>query len=101
MNIDRSDVNRAVDNSSYLESLYKRIPRWRKILAAVRAGHAEFLDALAQMGILEFGVRQAQCTRTTKSRFMLSSWQSCLVTDGGDSTKSSEVCLYLDRQRLR
>lgn len=56
MNIDRSDVNRAVDNSSYLESLYKRIPRWRKILAAVRAGHAEFLDALAQMGILEFGV---------------------------------------------
>lgn len=61
MNIDRNEVSRdsqagyqAGDQvSSRREALYQTIPRWREIIAAVRAGEAEFVDTLAQTGLLE------------------------------------------------
>lgn len=57
MNIDRSYLGQAVEHtSSHLESLYKTVPRWREILAAVKAGHLEFIDMLADASLLdEFG----------------------------------------------
>ena len=57
MNIDRNEASLAVDHSPHLESLYSRIARWREILAAVKAGRAEFVDMLAHAGLLEqFGL---------------------------------------------
>ena len=61
MNIDRNEVRRegaiafraAPEIGSRREALYRSIPRWRELLAAVRAGEAEFVDTLAQTGLLE------------------------------------------------
>jgi hypothetical protein len=61
MNIDRSEVpidprlSRQLDRESCArsEKLYRTIPRWREILAAVRAGEAEFVDMLAATGLLD------------------------------------------------
>lgn len=65
MNIDRSEVRphhqvgdqqgRAVESEvgERREALYRTIPRWRELLAAVRAGEAEFVDMLAATGLLE------------------------------------------------
>jgi hypothetical protein len=63
MNIGRSDFIQASESSPHLESesLYSNIPHWREIIAAVRAGEAEFVDTLAQTGLLlKFG----RCTST-------------------------------------
>ncbi len=44
------------DNSSRLEALYSTIPFWQDLLAAVRAGHTEFIGMLAKAGLLsQFG----------------------------------------------
>lgn len=42
-----------VPNSSHFESLYRTVPDWRELLAAVKAGHAEFVDLLADTGLLD------------------------------------------------
>ncbi len=55
MNTDSSYVSHRPDDSSDLE-LYKSVAGWQGILAAVRAGEAEFLDTLVNMGLHEFGV---------------------------------------------
>jgi hypothetical protein len=60
MNIDRSEmhISGPADHeiSSRREALYRTIPRWRELLAAVRAGEAEFVDALDGLGLLkQFG----------------------------------------------
>jgi hypothetical protein len=63
MNIGRSDFIQASESSPNLasETLYSKIPHWREILAAVRAGEAEFVDTLARNGLLlKFG----RCTST-------------------------------------
>ncbi len=57
MNIDRSYESQASEDGSHLEALYATVPHWREILAAVKAGHAEFADLLANTGLLdEFGL---------------------------------------------
>lgn len=54
MNIDRNHVGQEIETiSSHLESLYQTVPRWREILAAVKAGHLEFIDLLASSGLLD------------------------------------------------
>ena len=57
MNIDGSEVRRdgQIDCqvSSRREALYRTIPRWRELLAAVRAGEVEFVDTLAETGLLQ------------------------------------------------
>jgi hypothetical protein len=57
MNIDRSEVHRdsqvGYEVSSRREALYRTIPRWRDLIAAVRAGEAEFVDTLAATGLLQ------------------------------------------------
>ena len=53
MNIDRSEVRHDREVSSRREALYRTIPRWREIIAAVRAGEAEFVDTLAESGLLQ------------------------------------------------
>lgn len=46
-----------VTRSSHFESLYRTVPDWRELLAAVKAGHAEFVDLLADTGLLDrFGL---------------------------------------------
>lgn len=55
MNIDRRRIGQTEDAGSRLESLYRTIPRWREIIAAVRAGQAEFQHLLAKAGLLELG----------------------------------------------
>ena len=56
MNIDRSEMRRAGqpdrEVGSRGEALYRTIPRWRELIAAVRAGEAEFVDTLAETGLL-------------------------------------------------
>ncbi len=53
MNIDRNEAPRNSEVSSRREALYRTIPRWREIIAAVRAGEAEFVDMLAETGLLQ------------------------------------------------
>ncbi len=53
MNIDRSTERPGGEVSSRREALYRTIPRWREILAAVRAGEAEFVATLAATGLLQ------------------------------------------------
>ncbi len=56
MNID-NQVVQAGGTSPQLEELYATIPKWRNLLAAVKAGETEFMDVLARMGLLEkFGL---------------------------------------------
>ena len=57
MHIGRHRENQAVEPGSHLESLYKTVPNWRRILAAVRAGRDEFACMLAASGLREqFGI---------------------------------------------
>ena len=51
MNIDRSET-RGADINARREALYRTIPDWRALLAAVRAGEEEFVDTLAELGLL-------------------------------------------------
>ena len=63
MNIGTSDFIQASESSPSLESesLYNRVPYWREIISAVRAGEEEFVDTLSQTGLLlKFG----RCTST-------------------------------------
>jgi hypothetical protein len=57
MNIERSDARRGGQARSEIserrEALYRTIPHWRELLAAVRAGEAEFVDALDHLGLLQ------------------------------------------------
>lgn len=57
MNIDRSEARHGgqidCEVSSRREALYRTIPRWRELVAAVRAGEAEFVDTLAATGLLQ------------------------------------------------
>lgn len=56
MNIDSTEVTRTgevgCEVSSRREALFRTIPRWREIMAAVRAGEAEFVDTLGATGLL-------------------------------------------------
>jgi len=46
-----------VPPGSPFENLYRTVPNWRELLAAVKAGHAEFVDLLADTGLLDqFGL---------------------------------------------
>ncbi len=57
MNIDQSETRRDgradFEVGSRREALYRSIPRWRELIAAVRAGEAEFVDTLAATGLLQ------------------------------------------------
>jgi hypothetical protein len=53
MNISRNYMDYTGENSSHLEPLRRTIPHWREILAAVKAGHTEFVDMLANTGLLD------------------------------------------------
>jgi hypothetical protein len=67
MNIDRSEgsqlgeirrdgeIDYVVGNQTRppRQALYRTIPRWRELIAAVRAGEAEFVAALAAAGLLQ------------------------------------------------
>jgi hypothetical protein len=57
MNIERSAARRSGQAASAIserrEALYRTIPHWRELLAAVRAGEAEFVDALDRLGLLQ------------------------------------------------
>ena len=57
MNIERSKTRRGGQAGSEIserrEALYRTIPNWRALLAAVRAGEAEFVDALDGLGLLQ------------------------------------------------
>lgn len=55
MNIERSTIHEIEDVRAPLETLYQTIPRSQDIVAAVRAGEAEFQDLLARAGLLELG----------------------------------------------
>jgi hypothetical protein len=57
MNIERNEVRRD-DRADYKisarrEALYRTIPRWRELIAAVNAGEAEFVSTLAVTGLLQ------------------------------------------------
>lgn len=54
MDIDHS-VTSAAEISSHPERLYRPVPRWREILAAVKAGEAEFIDTLTTNRLLGYG----------------------------------------------
>jgi len=57
MNIERNHAGELPEDNSHLENLYSTVPRWREILAAVKAGHLEFVDMLGTTGLLdEFGL---------------------------------------------
>ncbi|HVA81729.1 MAG TPA: hypothetical protein VNF29_12455 [Candidatus Binataceae bacterium] len=50
-------AEQSFESGSHLETLYQTVPHWREILAAVKAGHAEFVDLLADTGLLDrFGL---------------------------------------------
>lgn len=50
-------AEQSVSSSSHFESLYRTVPDWRELLAAVKAGHAEFVDLLTETGLLgRFGI---------------------------------------------
>ncbi len=50
-------AEQSVLSSSHFESLYQTVPEWRELLAAVKAGHAEFVGLLADTGLLDqFGL---------------------------------------------
>jgi len=55
MNTERRRIEQTEDVGSHLTSLYRTIPRWREIIAAVRAGETEFQHLLAETGLLELG----------------------------------------------
>jgi hypothetical protein len=55
MNIEQSTLREIEEVRSPIERLYQTIPRSRDIVAAVRAGEAEFQDFLAKAGLLERG----------------------------------------------
>jgi hypothetical protein len=55
MNIEGRSIGQTGGAGSRLESLYRTIPRWREIVAAVRAGEAEFQHMLARAGLRELG----------------------------------------------
>lgn len=55
MNAETRRTGQTEDVGSHLTSLYRTIPRWREIIAAVRAGEAEFQHLLAKAGLLELG----------------------------------------------
>jgi hypothetical protein len=55
MNIEGLRIGQTEDAGSRLNSLYRTIPRWREIAAAVRAGRAEFQRLLVTSGLLELG----------------------------------------------
>jgi hypothetical protein len=55
MNIEQSTLREIEEVRSPIERLYRTIPRSRDIVAAVRAGEAEFQDFLAKAGLLERG----------------------------------------------
>jgi hypothetical protein len=57
MNSDKGELRRdgkvGCEVGSRHEPLYRTIPRWRELLAAVRAGEAEFVATLAALGLLQ------------------------------------------------
>jgi hypothetical protein len=55
MNIVRGEIRRVEDDEirTRREQLYRMIPQWRELLAAVRAGEEEFVDALDELGLLQ------------------------------------------------
>jgi hypothetical protein len=55
MNIEPSNLREIEEVRSPIERLYQTIPHSRDIVAAVRAGEAEFQDFLAKAGLLERG----------------------------------------------
>ena len=55
MNTGEPRIEQTENAKAHLKSLYRTIPRWREIVAAVRAGEAEFQHLLAEVGLLEFG----------------------------------------------
>ncbi len=55
MNTETRRIGQTENVGSHLRSLYRTIPRWREIIAAVRAGEAEFQHMLAKAGLLELG----------------------------------------------
>jgi hypothetical protein len=55
MNTEGRRIGHTGDAGARLESLYRTIPRWREIIAAVRAGEAEFQHMLAAAGLLGLG----------------------------------------------
>jgi hypothetical protein len=55
MNTERRTIGQTEDAGSQLKSLYRTIPRWQEIIAAVRAGEVEFQHLLAKVGLLELG----------------------------------------------
>jgi hypothetical protein len=55
MNIEQSTLREIEEVRLPIERLYQTIPRSRDIVAAVRAGEAEFQDFLAKAGLLERG----------------------------------------------
>jgi hypothetical protein len=55
MNAEGHMIGQTANAGSRLATLYRTIPHWREIVAAVRAGEAEFQLMLAGAGLLEFG----------------------------------------------
>ena len=57
MNLDRAEARRLsaadLNISERREALYRTVPRWQELLAAVRAGEAEFVDTLKMTGLLQ------------------------------------------------
>jgi hypothetical protein len=57
MNIDRTNAAENTDHGLRAQALYATVPHWHELLAAVRAGHADFADLLATTGLLNrFGL---------------------------------------------
>jgi hypothetical protein len=57
MNMDRTLATDTSRHFRRAQALYATVPRWHELLAAVRAGHAEFADLLASTGLLNrFGL---------------------------------------------
>jgi hypothetical protein len=53
MNIERNQISSAVESASSFDSRYESIQHWQELLAAVRAGRAEFTETLRDTGLLQ------------------------------------------------
>lgn len=57
MNIERIYTSEESESFTRAQALYATIPRWHRILAAIRGGHAEFVGMLATTGLINrFGL---------------------------------------------
>jgi hypothetical protein len=104
MNISRNYLDDIGEDNSTLEPLHRTIPHWREILAAVKAGHIEFVDMLANTGLLaQFGsaTSAVHAYHEIEVHAFILGNSIDRPLGGGPGEVFSDICLTLDRRFLR